>query len=79
MSIFLHKGQSLLIGVSYAQRPSPVVLQLFQREDVLIEIFLEFFVGVVDVKLFKPVHLREEGEKKICSAASKRKKKLKAE
>lgn len=30
---------------------------------MLIEIFLEFFVGVVDVKLFEPVHLQEEGQK----------------
>lgn len=60
--------------VSYTQRPPPVVLELFQREDVLVEIFLKFFVGIIDVKLFKPVHLQEkeyEG-RKISSAALKK-------
>lgn len=32
---------------------------------MLIEIFLEFFVGVVDVELFKPVYLGEEGVKNM--------------
>lgn len=35
----------------------PVVLQLLQGEDVLIEVLLEFLVCVVDIELFKPVHL----------------------
>lgn len=38
---------------------SPVVLQLLQREDVLVEILLELLVGVIDVELFKAVDLRE--------------------
>lgn len=40
----------------------PVVLELLQREDVLVEILLEFLVGVVDVKLLKPVHLHDGRE-----------------
>lgn len=35
---------------------------------MLIEILLEFFIGIVDVKLFKPVHLQEKdlrGEKSV--------------
>lgn len=57
--IFLYKGPSLLLCVSYTERPSPVVFQLFQREDVLVEILLEFLVGVVDVKLLEPVYLQK--------------------
>lgn len=41
---------------------------------MLIEIFLEFFVGVVDVELFKPVHLREEGEKNMFCCFKKEEK-----
>lgn len=37
----------------------PVVLQLLQGEDVLIEILLEFLISIVDIKLFKPVHLQD--------------------
>ena len=37
----------------------PVVLQLFQGEDVFVEVFLELLIGVVDVELFKPVHLED--------------------
>lgn len=35
-----------------------VVLELLQREDVLVEIFLELLVGVVDVELLEAVDLR---------------------
>lgn len=37
---------------------SPVVLQLLQGEDVLVKILLELLIGVVDVKLLKPIHLQ---------------------
>ena len=36
---------------------APVVLELLQGEDVLVEVLLEFLVGVVDVKLLEPIHL----------------------
>lgn len=36
---------------------SPVVLQLLQREDVFVEIFLELLICVVNVKLLKTIHL----------------------
>lgn len=39
---------------------SPVVLQLLQGEDVFVEIFLEFLIGIVNVKLLKTIHLQEE-------------------
>lgn len=35
----------------------PVVLELLQGEDVLVEVLLKFLVGVVDVKLLEPIHL----------------------
>lgn len=38
----------------------PVVLQLLQREDVLVEVLLELLVGIIDVKLFKPVDLQAQ-------------------
>lgn len=63
----------LWVCVSDTQGRPPVVLELLQREDVLVEILLKFFVGIVDVKLFKPVHLQDteyEG-RKISSAALK--------
>ena len=41
-------------------RSAPVVLQLLQGEDMLIEVLLKFLIGVVDVKLFKPIHLLKE-------------------
>lgn len=34
-----------------------VVLELLQRENVLVEIFLQLLVGVVDVELLEAVHL----------------------
>ena len=37
-----------------------VVLQLLQREDMLVEILLEFLVGKVDVELLKPIDLRTD-------------------
>lgn len=39
---------------------SPVVLQLLQGEDVFVEIFLEFLICIVNVKLLKTIHLQEE-------------------
>ena len=36
---------------------APVVLELLQGEDVLVEVLLKFLVGVVDVKLLEPIHL----------------------
>lgn len=38
----------------------PVVLQLLQREDVLVEVLLKLLVGIIDVKLFKPVDLQAQ-------------------
>lgn len=38
---------------------SPVVLQLLQGEDVFVEIFLEFLICIVNVKLLKTIHLQE--------------------
>ena len=39
---------------------SPVVLQLLQGEDMLVEIFLELLICIVNVKLLKTIHLWEE-------------------
>lgn len=36
----------------------PVVLQLLQREDVFVEIFLKFLIGIINVELFKAVDLQ---------------------
>lgn len=44
-------------GLYYTREGAPVVLQLLQGEDVLVEVLLKFFVGVVDVKLLKAIHL----------------------
>lgn len=41
-------------------RSAPVVLQLLQGKDVLVEVLLKFLVGVVDVELLKPIHLEAE-------------------
>lgn len=30
---------------------------LFQRKDVLVEVLLKLFIGVIDIKLLKPVNL----------------------
>ena len=30
---------------------------LFQRKDVLVEVLLKLFIGVVDIELLKPVNL----------------------
>lgn len=38
----------------------PVVLQLLQREDVLVEVLLKLLVGIIDVKLLKPVDLQAQ-------------------
>lgn len=35
----------------------PVVLMLFKRENVLVEVLLQLLIGIVDVKLLKPVYL----------------------
>ena len=35
----------------------PVVLMLLQWKDVFVEILLELLIGIVDVKLLKPVNL----------------------
>lgn len=39
---------------------APVVLQLLQGEDVLVEVLLKFLIGVVDVELFEPIDLEAE-------------------
>lgn len=41
-------------------KSAPVVLQLLQGEDVLVEVLLKFLVGIVDVELFKPIHLETQ-------------------
>lgn len=55
---------SLLLPMKAAGPPShrlsPVVLQLLQGEDVFVEIFLEFLICIVNVKLLKTIHLQEE-------------------
>lgn len=43
--------------------PSPVVLQLLQGEDVLVEVLLELLICIVNVKLLKPIHLQESRNK----------------
>lgn len=48
------------IGRGVWEAPSPVVLQLLQGEDVFVEIFLQLLICVVNVKLFKTIHLWEE-------------------
>lgn len=68
----LYKGLFLSAPVEHV----PVVLQLLQGEDVLIEILLQFLVGIIDVELFKPIHLEKTQRDKsytrigICSAGS---------
>lgn len=39
-----------------------VVLELLQGENVLVEIFLQLLVGVVDVELLEAVHLWSKGQ-----------------
>lgn len=39
---------------------APVVLQLLQGEDVLVEVLLKLLVGIVDVELLKAIHLEAE-------------------
>lgn len=45
----------------FVQICSPVVLELLQGEDMLVEVLLEFLVGVVDVKLLKSIDLEAGG------------------
>lgn len=40
--------------------PLPAVFQLFQGKDVFIEILLELFICIVNIKLFKTVYLKRE-------------------
>lgn len=53
MQVFIYTG---LYRYTVCRR-APVVLQLLQGKDMLVEVFLKFLVGIVDVKLFKPIHL----------------------
>lgn len=54
----ISQAQSMEMFAFQGHSP-PVVLQLLQREDVLVEVLLQFLVGVVDVKLFEAVYLQE--------------------
>ena len=47
---------------------SLAVLMLFQREDVLVEVFLELLVGKVDIELLKSVHIEILKPKNVQNA-----------
>lgn len=54
------KDRSCVCMCIWFWKSAPVVLQLLQGEDVLVEVLLKFLVSVVDVKLFKSIHLEAE-------------------
>lgn len=55
-STLVHDLTTKHVGLSWLS--TPVVFQLLQGENVLVEVFLEFLVGIVDVKLLEAIHLK---------------------
>ena len=52
--MMIYKVDSKVLTV---QIKLPVVLMLLQWKDVFVEILLELLIGIVDVKLLRPVNL----------------------